>query len=639
MPLDIVDFFEQVEGFSIEDAPPEVRARINDALADLTSDITDGQGNPSEGESPTDPNVVVVDKDGGGDFTTIQAAVDDPDTEPGDTVLIRPGEYVTDGELSVTDPGELRLVGSGSGSDPSSNTVLRGQLEVLVEEAAGNGVTVRDLRIEGVSDDGAAINGTASFGGTALREIGVENVAFVDNLNEGLDIQDPAENLAVRDCLIEDNGDNGIEGADITNAVVSDCTITNNDGEGIDFDQVQSLIIDGCTLTNNDSGIEFDSDASNLTITDTALRQNDDKGIEFDGDGVDNNGEQGVVTNRLIDPSSAIANAEFRDTTIRANGFEGVGLFANNISTLVFENLSVVNNGLEGIDLFGRDIGDIAISNVTADDNGGIGIALGDAFDETVSTVSTVDVRDASASGNVSEGVLVATERISELRFSNLSASTNGFEGIDLFGDDIGEIDIGNVTADDNGGIGIALGGTFDERVSTVSTVGIRDTSASGNAFEGILVSTEQISDLTLANLSVSNNELEGFDLFGNALSDVTLSQVTARDNGGFGVFVGNSTDDADIGNFTVEMSVVAANGTDFGYSGVLVAGNSTDASIVESNVVDNAAAGVRKRNGTGTVGVENSFLDGNGGSSTDGNVTTSGLRSSPVSEAGVDDI
>lgn len=54
--------------------------------------------------SPTDPDAVVVDNtEGESDFSNIQAAVDDPDTEPGDTILIRAGAYATEEEIEVTD--------------------------------------------------------------------------------------------------------------------------------------------------------------------------------------------------------------------------------------------------------------------------------------------------------------------------------------------------------------------------------------------------------------------------------------------------------------------------------------------------------------------------------------------------------
>ncbi len=69
MALTITDFFEQVDGLSIEDTPPEVRARIDEELAELTGGITGPQGEPSTGASPGDPDVVVVDKEGGGDYS------------------------------------------------------------------------------------------------------------------------------------------------------------------------------------------------------------------------------------------------------------------------------------------------------------------------------------------------------------------------------------------------------------------------------------------------------------------------------------------------------------------------------------------------------------------------------------------
>jgi pectin methylesterase-like acyl-CoA thioesterase len=138
MPLTITDFFEQVDGLSAEDAPPEVRARIDEELAELTDGFTGPQGEPSTGASPTDPDAVVVDQDGEGDFETIQAALDDPDTDPGDTILIRAGRYAPTEPIDVTDPGELRLIGAGRGSDPATNTVIEQAIDVTVNDAGAS---------------------------------------------------------------------------------------------------------------------------------------------------------------------------------------------------------------------------------------------------------------------------------------------------------------------------------------------------------------------------------------------------------------------------------------------------------------------------------------------------------------------
>ncbi|MBB6646636.1 right-handed parallel beta-helix repeat-containing protein [Halobellus ruber] len=409
MPLTIADFFEQVDGLSIEDAPPELRARIDEELADLTNGITGPQGEPSTGPSPGDPDVVVVDKEGGGDFTSIQDAVDDPDTEPGNTILIRPGTYATGDEVEVTDPGELRLVGSGSGSDPASNTVLEGQLKVLVEEAAGNGVTMRDLRIEGVDDDGAAIDATAAFGGSALREIGVENVTFVNNDFEGLDIQDPAEDLAVRDCLIENNGDNGIEGEDITNAVVSDCTIKNNDGEAIDFNAVDSLVIDGCTIRNNDDGVEFDGDAVDLTVTDSTIASNDSDGV------FGNNVNNGTIRNCLIEDNDTEGididggnNLTIEQCTVRNNGGNGIEFDFTDVGNLTITESVVDNSGDSGVFFDDGEVTDSTIERSNITNSGDFGVEIGSGA--TVTSLSVVDsYLDGNTDGGVESGSSITT--------------------------------------------------------------------------------------------------------------------------------------------------------------------------------------------------------------------------------------
>lgn len=92
MALTITDFVEQEEDLTVDDIPPEVRERINGALADLTGGA--GGGNP-----PQNQDAILVSKNLGGraGFTTIQAAIDDTNPQngasgasEGDTIFVEP---------------------------------------------------------------------------------------------------------------------------------------------------------------------------------------------------------------------------------------------------------------------------------------------------------------------------------------------------------------------------------------------------------------------------------------------------------------------------------------------------------------------------------------------------------------------
>ena len=65
-----------------------------------------------------------VDANGTGDFTTIQAAVNDSNT--GDTIIVQPGQYTGDGNRDIRFLGKAITVQSIDPNDPnivSANTV------------------------------------------------------------------------------------------------------------------------------------------------------------------------------------------------------------------------------------------------------------------------------------------------------------------------------------------------------------------------------------------------------------------------------------------------------------------------------------------------------------------------------------
>lgn len=90
--------------------------------------------------------VVVVDDDGGADFTSINAAVQA--IAPGGTIQVMPGLYTED----VLIDRSCLLQGSGTSGDPLVGTIIQGATnaaDLNVVEVTGPDVTIRDLRVDG----------------------------------------------------------------------------------------------------------------------------------------------------------------------------------------------------------------------------------------------------------------------------------------------------------------------------------------------------------------------------------------------------------------------------------------------------------------------------------------------------------
>jgi parallel beta-helix repeat protein len=478
MPLTITDFFEQVDGLSTEDVPPELRARIDEELAELTDGITGPQGEPSQGSSPGDPDAVVVDQDGAGDFETIQAALDDPDTDPGDTILIRAGRYAPADPIDVTDPGELRLIGAGQGSDPATNTVIEQAIDVTVNDAAGNGVTLRNLRLSNAGPfdaggDGADLDAVFDASGPELRDVAVENVAFVGNADEGLEIDD-TDQLAVRNCLFENNAGDGINGDRVTNATITGCTIENNGFEGIDLDSVDSLAIEDCTVRGNGgSGVEFDGDAVDLTVTGTTIAENGVAGLTApENEIADALIEDCTIANNFFGgiEFEAVDGLTIRDSTIEEN-FDGVndpqvtdpaGVRAL-VRDLTVERSRIENNGESfgaGIRLIGNRVESFAVLNSVIAGNAGFGVVVNGFF--TGNGAADVTIRNATVRANGNDG-LVFRGDANDVTVGQAVVAENDGSGIRFAFNDLTDVTVADSNVRNNAELGVErAAGFFD---------------------------------------------------------------------------------------------------------------------------------------------------------------------------------
>jgi parallel beta-helix repeat protein len=232
-------------------------------------------------------DVLVVSKNGGGDFDNIQEAVDA--ARSGDLIQVRSGSYV---ERVVVDK-TLTIVGDGPGSlvdadgvpllpnslpSDSAVLVIRDAFDVVVEgltfSGSEDGIIVRDssdITLDNVNASGNGGNGvdirssvnvtvSGTFAdngdhGVRVREessqIVLEDGTMTGNVDDGIRVRDSSD-VVVRNNNSSQNGDNGIEVRDSTGIEILDNTANDNAGFGIRVRDSEALVENNTTVGNQE---------------------------------------------------------------------------------------------------------------------------------------------------------------------------------------------------------------------------------------------------------------------------------------------------------------------------------------------------------------------------------------------------
>ncbi len=232
---------------------------LGTSCSDSANRVTGGSG-----------DVLVVSNTGGGDFDTIQAAVDA--AHSGDLVQVRSGTYA---ERVVVDK-TLTIVGDGLAPVVNADTVpplpssLPGDSAVLVIRDAV------DVVIEGLSfsgpEDGIIVRDSA--------DVTLHNVNASGNGGNGVDIRSSL-NVTVSGTFA-DNGDHGVRVRKESSAVVLESsTMTGNVDDGIRVrDSSDVLVRDNNSSHNGDHGIEV-RDSTGVEVVDNTANDNVGFGIRI----------------------------------------------------------------------------------------------------------------------------------------------------------------------------------------------------------------------------------------------------------------------------------------------------------------------------------------------------------------------
>jgi hypothetical protein len=217
----------------------------------------------------------VVMRDGSGDYTTIQPAVDG--ASPGDTILIGPGRYA---EATPFWPG---LPGSAQkwprptcvavrvdsltirGTDrqqviigPEQSTFPLEEMIGIGNLATANKLTISELQLENLFD------GTYIFG-----RVQVDNCVFHGNWH-GVGYWGD-DGIVVTGCYGHENDYGVVCYPGSANAIVRNCLFENNDA-GVDFSGTQNALVELCEFNNNLWSVQYEQGASG-TVTRCRMRE------------------------------------------------------------------------------------------------------------------------------------------------------------------------------------------------------------------------------------------------------------------------------------------------------------------------------------------------------------------------------
>ena len=484
------------------------------------NDISD---NTVDDVKQQDPPTNIVDAAGGGDFLTIQAAIDS--VFPGEVIHVWSGVYdetvVIDKKLTIIGNGTSQTIIDGGGipehvlTITADNVVLK---DLQVRNSTSFPFDSSSILLDGVS--GCRLEGVAATGSLiGLKILYSDNNEIVnsnisDNINGGIGMSGADGNLFYGNLITDTDG----RGIDLINSDQNTFTaniIKGNSLKGFYIDSSWYNIISDNTITDNgEQGIYLIYRAQGNTISNNTVTGNGIAGINLEGSDLGSNAYP--------------FDNDISNNTITDNLGHGV-MFENAGEASVLESNTINGNTLSGVLV--KDTSEITLRCNDINDNGESGIRMHNS--------SNVAVLGNTLLGNDVVGIYLSSSNDNELAGNVLSDNGIGFTMISSEGNLLH-----NNTATGNDGSGFVIESSEDNTVedNNISANGangvhllhgsvgntIRNNTIGGNNLDGIRVQGAD-GNLLIGN-NISGNNRDGVYLFRNTEANtVTGNNITAN--------------------------------------------------------------------------------------------------------------
>ncbi|MCE7926486.1 MAG: HYR domain-containing protein, partial [Haliscomenobacteraceae bacterium CHB4] len=282
---------------------------------DISGNTLSGNGDNSE---PRNVGAVggagfVTNTNTGETFCSIQAAINDSDTDNGDVITVGPGTF----NENVVVNKELTITGAGNGSNPATNTVLASSAS-----CTGTGFTI------------------------SAANVTIQNMYVTDYQNavvlSGV-VNPTINNMALIDyCVygVRINGTNSsvdITQTDIQRTTPLAGTVGIRAGTA---DAVNGMLIDDCTITGNTQGMAIFQSGTpvafdNITIKNSTISNNLQKGLYFE-----------KLSNALLENLTMDNNGT--DATYGFNNGIDINLKYDDYSNITIKDCDITNSGATG---------------------------------------------------------------------------------------------------------------------------------------------------------------------------------------------------------------------------------------------------------------------------------------------------